>query len=122
MSEEYLSRVRQIEMPLNAIEPLLHSVKATVLHRDLRLEVGELRLQMSQIHLKTRHANFEVGNLPAHLFAPSVQCRLQTLLPTAEDMELLHNEIGGFIDHGTKLVLFGREIHAGYSASAPEMI
>src|SRR5215204_128821 len=123
------SGVRQIEMPLDPVEPLLHSVKAAVLHRDLRLEVRKWRLQMSQIHFQARHPHFEITELPAHLLAPCIHRRLQTFLSALQsfhsapqNMELLHNEIGSFIDHEFNLVLFAPELHPVHSASAPEMI
>jgi hypothetical protein len=53
----------QIKMPPDAIEPLLHAIKAPILHRDLRLEMRKLRLQVRRIHLKAGHANLEVGNI-----------------------------------------------------------
>src|SRR5215207_3336246 len=123
------SGVRQIEMPLDPVEPLLHSVKTTVLHRDLRLEVGKLRLQMRQVYFHARHPNFEIADLPAHLLAQCIHRRLQTLLSALQsfhcapqNMELLDNEIGSFIEHEFNLVLFARELHPVQRASAPEMI
>jgi hypothetical protein len=86
-------------MPLDAIKSLLHAIKAPILHRDLRLKMRKLRLQVRQIHLKTGHSNFEVSNLPAHFVAQRSYCGLQSLLTAPEDVQLLHDKIGGFVGH-----------------------
>jgi len=39
--------MRQIEVTFDLVEALFHTIETAVLHRDLRLEVRERRLQMS---------------------------------------------------------------------------
>jgi hypothetical protein len=90
-------------MPLNSIEALLYAIETTALNRDLRLQVRELRLHMRQVHLETRHTNFEVAKIPTHFLPQGVDARPHILQPSSEKMELLHNEIGGFVGHDRSL-------------------
>jgi hypothetical protein len=116
----------QIKMPLDAIEPLLHAIesllhaiKAPILHRDLRLEMRKLRLQVRRIHLKAGHANLEVGNIRVQ----RLHSGGEGFLPTPEDVQLLHDQVGCFVDHELTLGGFDHQSHnAAHTASAPEMI
>jgi hypothetical protein len=153
------SCIRQIEMPLDALKTvfdsnhaffhpshtLFHAIEPRVLDRDLSVHMGHLSLQMRHVHFEARHAHREVGDIGSHLLngllehilaAPKIILAAPDIILAApEKMKLLHNEIGGFVDHGSILTAFlplatanrsqshrSFNAKANHNASAPEMI
>src|SRR4051795_1266021 len=93
-------------MPLDTLEPLLHAIDPCVLDRDLRAEVHELRLHVAHAHLDAGQSYLDLTELLAdfsELRANLILPTLQSFHRAPQNLQLLHDEIGGFIDHGFNL-------------------
>jgi hypothetical protein len=104
--------------PFDAAHASVYPVHSRVLNYDLRVQMGHVHLKARHSDLKLRDIGSKLRNVGSHLLLPTLKC----FHSAPQNMELLHDEIGGFIDHDLKLVLFACPIHPHHSASAPEMI
>jgi hypothetical protein len=100
-----------IETTFNPAETLVDAVETSALDGNLRLHMTHLGHDVSKRSFKSGDARLEICNIGAHL-----------LLPTPNEVELLHDQTGGFVGHTFNLVRLTRQIHAYHNASAPEMI
>src|SRR5262245_28929577 len=97
-----VSRRCQIEMPFDAVEPVLdpdhaffhtrralfhsrhaqfHAIDPRILNRDLRVNVSEMRLKMRQLRLKMRNARLDSGQASPSLLSECFQLVLERPLP-----------------------------------------
>jgi hypothetical protein len=143
------SIVHTIESPFDVIEPVFNVIEPRIDTAEPGFDAihaffdtvnpaalnCNLRLQLGQVHLKARYANLEVGHVNAHCPDRPLQLLLaapELLLAAPQDLELLHDEFGGFVNHGINLTASVPQCYsqshdslnakADHIASAPEMI
>jgi hypothetical protein len=124
-AHERSSRGRQIKVSFNAIKPpfdaiestfdpaetLIDAIETSALDGNLRLHVTHLGHDVPKCSFKSGDAGLEICDIGTHL-----------VLPTPNEVQLLHDQIDGFVGHVLNLVRLTCQIHAYHNASAPEMI
>src|SRR5262245_7757549 len=97
----------QIEVPLDAVEPILdaahaliYTIEPAALNCDLRLHMPHLGHDVTKRGFKPSDSSLEVRDVGAHLVLPA----LEGFHSASQERELLHHEVGGFVGHKLNLV------------------